>query len=443
MRLFAKGVTISILLALVLALGLGLVVAAPAAADDVYIGDPGSAAAQNVWDSNFKFVSHMGDDPDSSHIKDSTQHGNDGTKKDANEPIEADGEIGKAQHFDGDDDCIDFPQVSLDEWTAEFRVKADNWGALGDEPPFIAKAADTADYLWYSPSLKKLRTKVGGTSYDFPDTWEPDALQDYRLTFTYDEINYKVYVDAALHSTVAEADDDPIELDRIGKITTVCFLDGILDEVRISDIARSPAWIKASYESGRDNLLVFGVEESLGEGWLSAWTKRIPLIIDKDDIDEALTDFPILVYLDDDVSFIFDEIGSDLNRKEIAVTTSDGATQCYVEIEKWDTANKQAWLWVKVPEIASDAGTTLYLYYSKEAAEAGVPIPEAMLMMGIAGLALWQKELPFYIIAFLCAFFIGTLWYDVAWQYGISAMLLAFFLLYRGVMQAVVGNIQY
>lgn len=68
---------------------------------------------------------------------------------------------------------------------------------------------------------------------------------------------------------------------------------------------------------------------------------------------------------------------------------------------------------------------------------------EVMLVLGIAGLALWRKELTFYIIAFLCAFFIGSLWYDVAWQYGISAMLLAFFLLYRGVMQAIRGNIQY
>jgi len=70
-------------------------------------------------------------------------------------------------------------------------------------------------------------------------------------------------------------------------------------------------------------------------------------------------------------------------------------------------------------------------------------IPEVMLVLGIAGLALWRKALPFYIIAFLCTFFIGGLWFDVAWQYGMSAMLLAFFLLYRGVLQAIRGDIQY
>jgi hypothetical protein len=34
-----------------------------------------------------------------------------------------------------------------------------------------------------------------------------------------------------------------------------------------------------------------------------------------------------------------------------------------VEIEKWDTANQQAWLWVKIPTINFNSDTALYLYY--------------------------------------------------------------------------------
>ncbi len=34
-----------------------------------------------------------------------------------------------------------------------------------------------------------------------------------------------------------------------------------------------------------------------------------------------------------------------------------------MEIEKWDDASEQAWLWVKVPSISSTANTDLYLYY--------------------------------------------------------------------------------
>jgi hypothetical protein len=51
------------------------------------------------------------------------------------------------------------------------------------------------------------------------------------------------------------------------------------------------------------------------------------------------------------------------NNKKIAVTESDGTTQCYVEIERWDVENNKAELWVKVPTVSSGTDTNLYLYY--------------------------------------------------------------------------------
>lgn len=109
-------------------------------------------------------------------------------------------------------------------------------------------------------------------------------------------------------------------------------------------------------------------------GWLSGWGYRVKFTIDNADITSALVDFPVLIYLsiasgrnDDDVSFVFDELHA--NRKKIAVTESDGTTECYVEIEKWDDVNEQAWLWVKVPSIASASDTDLYLYYDSTHAD--------------------------------------------------------------------------
>jgi len=106
----------------------------------------------------------------------------------------------------------------------------------------------------------------------------------------------------------------------------------------------------------------------MAQCWLSGWSYRVEITIDSDKIDAALADFPVLLYLStssginaDDVSFVFDELGAE--KLKLAVTTGDGTTQCYVEIEKWDSASEQAWLWVKVPNVASGADTTLYLYY--------------------------------------------------------------------------------
>jgi hypothetical protein len=108
--------------------------------------------------------------------------------------------------------------------------------------------------------------------------------------------------------------------------------------------------------------------------WLSGWEKRIKLAIDYDRIEENLFDFPLLVHLSpssgrnsDDASGIFDELESDSDRKKIAFTTSDGKTQCYAEIEDWSNAKREAWIWVKVPEISSGENTFLYFYYDRQA----------------------------------------------------------------------------
>jgi len=112
-------------------------------------------------------------------------------------------------------------------------------------------------------------------------------------------------------------------------------------------------------------------------GWLSGWDKRVRITIDRNDIDTALSNFPILVHLsnsssgrsNDDVSFIFAELQNDTNRKKIAVTESDGLTQCYVEVEKWDDVSEKAWLWIKAPSLSNITDTALYLYYDKDHAD--------------------------------------------------------------------------
>ncbi len=102
--------------------------------------------------------------------------------------------------------------------------------------------------------------------------------------------------------------------------------------------------------------------------FLSGWKNRIKLKLDHTKIDADLTDFPVRIHLsrvsginNSDVSNIFNELGD--NHKKIAITTSDGKTQCYVEIERWDAANKEADLWVKVPALSFTEDTVLYLYY--------------------------------------------------------------------------------
>ena len=102
---------------------------------------------------------------------------------------------------------------------------------------------------------------------------------------------------------------------------------------------------------------------------LAGFNNSFKLTIDSSKVDEDLTDFPVNITLSSgtgqtgfDVSTIFDELGSDANRKKIAVTDSN-YNQLYVEIERWDHPSEEANLWVKVPTITSGTDTDLYLYY--------------------------------------------------------------------------------
>ncbi len=111
--------------------------------------------------------------------------------------------------------------------------------------------------------------------------------------------------------------------------------------------------------------------------WLSGWGRRVKISIDHNDVDTGLSDFPIMVHLSnsssgrnsENVSFVFDELQSDANRKKIAATSSDGVTQTYIEIERWEAATEQAWLWVKVPNLSNTTDTVLYLYFDKDVAD--------------------------------------------------------------------------
>ncbi len=97
---------------------------------------PDSAyGSQNVWDTNYKLVTHMKDVPDTSHVADSTSNNNAGTKRGAGEPaVTASGEIYDAQTFDATNDRIGASSAaSVDNifasgGTAEAWIYPTAWG---------------------------------------------------------------------------------------------------------------------------------------------------------------------------------------------------------------------------------------------------------------------------------------------------------------------------
>jgi hypothetical protein len=133
--------------------------------------------------------------------------------------------------------------------------------------------------------------------------------------------------------------------------------------------------------------------------WLEGWNRRLKLVVDHDDVDQDLFDFPLMVYLStasgmhgEDVSFVFSELLAHEDRLKIAVTTFDGVTQCMAEIDKWDPGRLAAWIWVKVPFVSSVADTILYLYYDADqmpntafVGDTGTPAAQSVWDNGFTG----------------------------------------------------------
>jgi|GEM_PF-2102289 len=351
----------------------------------IYVGDTNSTPAESVWDDNYVMVQHLADGASTSATYDSTSNNNDGTKKGANEPIETNsGKIDDAQDFDGGDDYLTTALGGLPTTMVDITVAfwASPSGTLEHGSILRAVTDDTANRLnihfpWDDSTIYWDFGDISGNGR-LTASWNSDwnNVWAYWVFISEAGVGQKIYRNNTLVASDANVEyfSKGTKTLEIAKYNDV-YWDGIIDEFRISSYPRSAAWIKASYNSGNDSFVTFGAAEGRSD-WLSGWDQRIKLTVDSTKVDENLTDFPALVYLsaasgigDVDVSCVFDELTSDDNRKKIAVTTSDGQTQCYVEIEKWDDASEEAWLWVKIPSVSSIGDSYLYLYYDADHAD--------------------------------------------------------------------------
>lgn len=241
-----------------------------------FIGQEGSggAIAQNVWDSNFLLVSHLRDNPNSANVVDSTSNDNDGVKVGADEPgmRTLTGMIGPDQTFDGNNDFItfdDFMSISS-AVTIEFMINRDQIRA-GDG--FISKRLGGNDFQLYDGLGNELRVLFWGLSdvtHIDADYFTGEAGNEIYLAVKYDGSDVYMYkngtqtfTDDATGNIVNEDIDVRLGTDGFGNEADAKF-----DEVRISNISRSPDWIEVTQYSNFDELGYW--RESSGAGYVES-----------------------------------------------------------------------------------------------------------------------------------------------------------------------------
>lgn len=99
--------------------------------------------------------------------------------------------------------------------------------------------------------------------------------------------------------------------------------------------------------------------------WDDSWTRRRNIVIDHDKINGDLQDFTVTVFLDGS-NFGFSDAKSD--GTDIRFVNASHNEEFDYEIEKWDSANEEAIIYVKIPFISSALNTTFYIYYDNPSA---------------------------------------------------------------------------
>ena len=249
--------------------------------NDAYVGDPDSTAAESVWDDDFVLVTHMQNDPDNQHIRDSTENNNDGTKGAEINPHQVDGKIGFAQRWDyiGEpSEYIDIPHAASldmgDTFTAELWVDFELGNDPGNYERILCKKSEwTSSTGWefsletnYDDRLTVRGSSGAGTACadNVVSSWSSGGW--HHLVVVYENTTATVYRDGVERDTCAitavNNSNNSLGIGRYGEDnTSIHHWYGRMDEIRLSRIRRSAAWIKANYESQRDDLLDFSVEE--------------------------------------------------------------------------------------------------------------------------------------------------------------------------------------
>ncbi len=247
-----------------------------------HVGIKESASGETVWDANFLMVQHMGEG--SGTVKDSTANDMDGSQ--GNTPtyaqpgkiadaVEFDGAETTGDHFNlGDPATLSFTAFTWDAWvylhdkgvnnTNSMMVAAKSGSGGNREWQFALERDGTGDPWKVRPIIGNSTGNWGITGFFSTGTITLNAWR--KVTVTWDGTTIKIYLQGAYDSQtgyngtikntgstayIARAD------------TTYQFLDGLIDEQRFSDEARTAAWIAASFESESDDLLDWGTEISL------------------------------------------------------------------------------------------------------------------------------------------------------------------------------------
>ena len=235
--------------------------------------------APDVWSDDYLAVWHLAEDAaaggSGTMHRDATGRGNDGVQNGNGLAGPQVDPIGGAQAFDGDDDFIEVSEDGLQEsgtaLTLLVRVYVDG---EPNEFSFALGSGSGGEIQWQIAWQRETNTWAARidteSTFAFSVSNTPAALYTwYMLAMVYDGTEARLYVDGEPQGTAVAVTGNlqplagPLYI-GYNPDEGATQLDGIVDEVRIAKVARSPSWLRVQHASMNDDLLDFGTAECLG-----------------------------------------------------------------------------------------------------------------------------------------------------------------------------------
>lgn len=398
---------------------------------------------EDVWSNNYVAVYHMTTKP-GKHLPDSTSYRNHGTGTagfKSNAPAR-DGRLGMAVGFNGVNQAFIIPDSDELVLTGDFTLsttfrrqnlekfeyliskgwdpsgnsQAFGW-AIGLHNPKSGQGPNINGTLSVGWHFRHPTIVMNSNTNINVSEWATSTLvsseeSNIRLHFTNEVKDAQSKIDQQVTPTSA-----PLSI-GVGYNSTQGWFKGIIDEVRISNVARSDEWITTESKSimNWDHVISIGTEvedsSSFGAGngsgtggsssggssgggdtgsgsdssggdnngddgnddsntnpatWYnSAWAYRSKLTTHINSVKEDLTDFPVYVDLSDMPAIFFGTVKDD--GADIRITSADGQTELAREVVFIDKENQTGELHFKANSLLKGKANEFYIYFGNSQA---------------------------------------------------------------------------
>ncbi len=339
---------------------------------------PDAMNPNDVWDENYVGVWHLGESSlplkESSGVSTPFSRATGSFESNPSAHFAAPAVIGGGFKLNGgaancavfaadDPDLTGFQNLTMEFWVRQDATFSYSMSLLGKA------ATGSSDYSYrgyVAAGEKKLQMLFSntGTAGTLSYTWEFPALSTwYYYAFAYDHATHTRFI-RRNGSEIGNYDtqtfggpifDSNAEFSLGGAISGTTPFKGQIDELRISKIARSPAWLKATYDTVNNaSFATYGA----GNDW-TKYARKFSITF-AGAPSGTLTDFPVLVRVAENSPEGFSYADCLRGNGEDLRFCDANGNLLASEVDTWNTSGTSL-IWVKVPTLTPS--TKIYAYY--------------------------------------------------------------------------------